>query len=410
MHPGDTIAVFGREPTLSAWELVRTLGVENLPLVTRELAVAPATLAPEKLQTRSGGLVKVGVVEGPVESLEALEHVLTQRWPELIPPGSTARVAFGGSAYDAGMAPSRTIRRNLTVALQRVKKHIVAHGRSARVVVSKESTLPASALIQGKILAQGFEVLLLVTTNDLLWGRTVATQDIAAYGARDFGRPARDSVSGMLPPKVAQVMVNLTQPKAEDRLLDPFCGSGTILQEAAVLGVQHVHGSDISSKAVADTKTNMAWLAQHLNVSPKSLDVVVRDAKDLPKALGPDAVDLVVTEPYLGPPQRGVPRGRVILPLVSALSRQYETWIKAIAAILRAGGRVAMVWPYFRVEQHGYFLQLQHVAGEAGLTVIRPPESLVMMPWFRSTPRGSILYSRPDQVVGREIILLKKRG
>ena len=331
-----------------------------------------------------------------------------QRWPDLVPTGSTARIHFGGSAYEAGAPATRTLRKELGIVLQRLKKHLVAHGRSARVVVAKEPTLPSSALVQGKVLQQGFEVLLLVTPTGLVWGRTVATQDISSYGDRDFGRPARDSVSGMLPPKVAQVMVNLTQPKPSDRLLDPFCGSGTILQEALLLGISKVHGSDISPKAVDDTTENLAWLAKHYRVEPEMEDVVQRDAKDLPRVLGPEAVDVIVTEPYLGPPQRGIPRGRIILPLVSALSRQYEGWLRALGQVVRVGGRVAMVFPFFRVEQHGYFLQLQHAIGDAGFTVIAPPAWLTAQPWFRSTPRGSILYSRPDQVVGREIILLKK--
>ncbi|MEK7570439.1 MAG: RsmD family RNA methyltransferase [Patescibacteria group bacterium] len=408
MEPGDLIAIFGREPTLSAWELCRLLSDQPFSVLTRELAIVPPTLQPQRLQMLAGGLVKVGVVEGQVASLADLEHELVHRWPELVPNGSTARIAFGGSVYDAGMPATRTMRRDLGVVLQRVKKAMVASGRSARVVVAKEPTLPASALVQGKILTQGFEVLLLATPTGLVWGRTADTQDIAAYGDRDFGRPARDSVSGMLPPKVAQVMVNLTQPKPNDRLLDPFCGSGTILQEALLLGISHVHGSDISPKAVADTTDNLAWLAKHFGVEPEMQDVVQRDAKDLPRELGPEAVDVIATEPYLGPPQRGVPRGRVILPLVSALSRQYEAWLRALGGVVRTGGRVAMVWPFFRVEEHGYFLQLQNAVGAAGFSVIAPPPWLIKQSWFRSTPRGSILYSRPDQVVGREIILLKK--
>lgn len=410
MEPGDLIAIFGREPTLSSWELCRILGGNEFVVLNKELAVVRPTTSPVKLQRQAGGLVKVGIVEGTVPDLETLEHELGQRWPELVPSGSTARVAFGGSVYEAGQPVCRQVRKQLGVVLQRLKKQIVAHGRSARLVVAKEPTLPSSALIQGKILTQGFEILLLVTPSGFVWGRTVATQDISAYGDRDFGRPARDTVSGMLPPKVAQAMVNLTQPKPNDRLLDPFCGSGTILQEAMLLGLSHVFGSDISPKAIADTKTNVAWLSKHFGVAPASFDVVQRDAKDLPQALGPEAVDVIATEPYLGPPQRGVPRGRVILPLVSALSRQYEGWLRALGHVVRSGGRVAMVWPYFRVDKHGYFLQLQHAVSDAGFTVITPPSWLTTQPWFRSTPRGSILYSRPDQVVGREIILLQKHA
>jgi tRNA G10 N-methylase Trm11 len=413
MEPGQAITIFGREPTLSAWELFRLTHVNSVPLLTRELAVLslPVELTPTQLQGRSGGLVKVGTVQGEVTDLPALEHMLSKQWPNLIPAGSTARIAFGASAYDAGVTPSRTFRRDLGAMLQRIKREMVSTGRAARIVVSKEPMLSAAALTQGKILERGFELLVLCHPGGLAWGTTAATQDISAYGTRDVGRPARDTLSGMLPPKVAQVMLNLGQVRKSDTLLDPFCGSGTILQEAALLGVQHLQGSDISAKAVADTEENFAWLTRHLpETNSVELGVRVLDAVELVKTFGSDTFDVVVTEPYLGPPQRGTPHGRVLLPLVSALSRQYTTWIESIAKVLKSNGRAVMVWPFYRVEPQGYFLQLQKASHDAGFTIVAPPKQLLDASWFRSTPRGSVLYSRPDQIVGREIVVLQKRA
>lgn len=413
MESGHAVAVFGREPSLSAWELFRLTHSSTVSVLTRELAVLPlpVELTPAQLQRRSGGLVKVGIVQGDVADLSALEHILGKQWPNLIPAGSTARIAFGGSAYDAGVAPSRAFRRDLGAMLQRLKREMVGTGRAARIVVSKEPTLSAAALTQGKVLERGFEVFVLCHPGGLSWGTTVAMQDISAYGARDVGRPSRDTLSGMLPPKVAQVMVNLGQVSKGEKLLDPFCGSGTILQEAALLGVQHLQGSDISAKAVADTEENFAWLTRHMpETAGVEFSVRELDASQLERAFGAATFDVVVTEPYLGPPQRGTPQGRVLLPLVSALSRQYTTWLQSIAHVLKPNGRAVMVWPFYRVEPHGYFLQLQKAAHDAGFSVVVPPKQLIDASWFRSTPRGSILYSRPDQIVGREIVVLQKRA
>ncbi len=413
MESGDIIAVFGREPTLSAWELCRLTQTEDFGVLTKELAVLPPPdgLTSYQLQQRSGGLVKVGEVAGTVKDLAELEHVLDKQWPDRIPAGSTARIAFGASAYDGGVAPTRNFRRDLGGMLQRVKRTMVEQGRSARIVVSKESTLSSAALTQGKILERGFELLVLVQPSGLVYGFTIATQDISAYGDRDVGRPQRDMKSGVLPPKVAQVMINLAHLQPTSVLLDPFCGSGTILQEAAMMGFEKLFGSDVSAKAVSDTQENLVWLATQRDVPAASaVDVRLGDAGKLPDLYPAGSIDAVVTEPYLGPPQRGVPAGRVLLPLVSALSRQYTQWLTNIAAVLKPSGRAVMIWPFFRVEPNGYFLQLQQAAHAAGFTFVAPPPSLTQQSWFRSTPRGTILYSRPDQIVGREIVILQKRA
>ena len=84
--------------------------------------------------------------------------------------------------------------------------------------------------------------------------QTEAVQPFEQFSARDFGRPGRDDLSGMLPPKLAIIMINLAQTPLNSILLDPFCGSGTILSEAVLLGYTNLIGTDISEKAIADSK------------------------------------------------------------------------------------------------------------------------------------------------------------
>jgi 2-polyprenyl-3-methyl-5-hydroxy-6-metoxy-1,4-benzoquinol methylase len=102
-------------------------------------------------------------------------------------------------------------------------------------------------------------------------------QDIEAYGARDQARPARDARVGMLPPKLAQTIINLAAGRPETRMdkhwdsadglgrfmvLDPFCGTGVILQEALLMGYS-VYGSDIEPRMAEYTKKNLQWLVSN---------------------------------------------------------------------------------------------------------------------------------------------------
>ena len=104
-----------------------------------------------------------------------------------------------------------------------------------------------------KVLEKGGELVVFVrsdTTFDL--GRTETVQDFKTYRLRDIGRPRRNAKRGMLPPKLARMMINIASPKHNDTILDPFCGSGTIIHEAFLLGYKNIIGSDISEKAVRD--------------------------------------------------------------------------------------------------------------------------------------------------------------
>jgi tRNA (guanine10-N2)-dimethyltransferase len=89
--------------------------------------------------------------------------------------------------------------------------------------------------------------------------------------------------------KLARCMVNLARPKAGDLVLDPFCGTGTTLIEASLIGCRTL-GLDIQRRMARGTCRNLA----HFNVGPEG--VVVGDVRNLPIT----KVDCVVTDPPYG--------------------------------------------------------------------------------------------------------------
>ena len=59
-----------------------------------------------------------------------------------------------------------------------------------------------------------------------------------------------------MPPKLARCMVNLSRAKAGAAFLDPFCGAGGILLEAASIGCEPI-GSDIDPRMVRGAMANL---------------------------------------------------------------------------------------------------------------------------------------------------------
>ena len=88
---------------------------------------------------------------------------------------------------------------------------------------------------------------------------------------------ARNMIVGMLPPKLAQMMINLSRETGilPTKIYDPCCGLGTVLIEAINMGITDVYGSDLSAKMCSCTEENIGRF-------DITIDHVIRkDAKEI---------------------------------------------------------------------------------------------------------------------------------
>jgi tRNA (guanine10-N2)-dimethyltransferase len=106
--------------------------------------------------------------------------------------------------------------------------------------------------------------------------------------------------------KLARCMVNLTKVRRDDLVFDPFCGTGSFLIEAGLIGCR-VIGADAQSHMVDGALSNL----RHFNVAPEA--VIVADAEHPPIT----EVDGIVTDP---------PYGRT----ASTLGKSTEEIVKAV--------------------------------------------------------------------------------
>lgn len=269
-----------------------------------------------------------------------------------------------------------------------IKKALKAMRKSVRYVEANNT----ATILHNNLIEKGTD--LTVLDNNLYV--TKAIQPIEAFTDRDRNRPKVDSRSGMLPPKLARIMVNLAGVEKNAVILDPFCGSGTVLTEAADLGYTHLHGADISDRAVMDTKENLDWMQERLG---QLLDVTVVhcDALQLETRFTPESIDAIVSEPYMGKPLHGN-EGRDTLqrqitdmyPLLSGVMHQF-------GKLLKPGGVAVFIVPQFLYKKEWLTFDLAQAMREANLTV----EPL-------TSTKPTILYHRENQHVGRMIYKLRK--
>ncbi|MCG7844536.1 MAG: methyltransferase domain-containing protein [Methanomassiliicoccales archaeon] len=129
-----------------------------------------------------------------------------------------------------------------------------------------------------------------------------------------------------LHPRYARALVNLTEARRGDTVLDPFCGTGGIVLEAALLGLKAI-GSDIDPEMVEGCRQNL----QHFGTSAK---VEVSDIGDIGQNFG--KVKAVATDP---------PYGRAASTKKEEINGLYERGLKAMTEVVIPRGRLGVVLP-----------------------------------------------------------------
>ncbi|HEY9705577.1 MAG TPA: DNA methyltransferase, partial [Allocoleopsis sp.] len=74
-------------------------------------------------------------------------------------------------------------------------------------------------------------------------------------------------------PKMARALINILNPKQNEKIVDPFCGACGILTEAGLLGIKFI-GYDIDKKILRDAKENMEFY----DIKPDHYSLQIKDA------------------------------------------------------------------------------------------------------------------------------------
>ena len=228
-------------------------------------------------------------------------------------------------------------------------------------------------------------------------GITEAVQDPDAWTLRDMGRPWRDTENGMLPPKLARLLVNLAGGEiAGHTLLDPFCGSGTIPMEAALIGYPTIVGSDIDPQQVKDTEGNMRWLADRGLIKHEALAQMryfVSAAAFVQTRVRPP-VHAIVTEGFLGTPLKGNEPLAMLEREAAAITKIWNEALPTFGRLQEKGGVLVGVWPILNSSTGQARVDASAAAEAAGYTIVSAP---------------TLIYARPEQHVWRRIVVLHKR-
>jgi len=387
--------VLGNNPTLSVMEIytiLKNYNKINGYYLTDSCLVLDLeeSLNPKMLIKILGGTIKIGIIHSEIKN--NFKEILKNSVNIIDTKNIFNKFNFGFSYYGKNKINTRAVG-------MEIKKYLKEKNISCRWVVSREKNLSSVVVKTNKLIDGGIEIVLIQKDNKILIGKTLEVQHFKELSFRDYGRPARDDLSGMLPPKLAQIMINLSEAKKNSIIFDPFCGSGTILTEAMLMGYNNLIGSDISIKAINDTKKNIDWILKNYKLKILNLKLINTDAQFISKKIEGYSIDTIITEPYLGP-QRG---NFNIKKTLNELENLYEKCLFEFKKILKSDGKIVMIWPIFKMGNKNFFInpKINNYKIYCPLPLEVKKNKLIKL-----TEKNTIVYGREGQKVFREIIIL----
>ena len=430
------LAVLGRQPEISLAELEALYGNWRQASLSSYIALSDSRNYSENNSTppeidQLGGTQKLAIEleEKPLDYLQSL------------PDG---KITIGVSDYS-----ERASRKTAQQEALKLKKILVRHGRSVRVVENKDAVLSTATSLHNGLSGKNERKVELIKLGDE-WYRVIGVQDIDAYTKRDQARPARDARVGMLPPKLAQILINLCGPlESGATVLDPFCGTGVVLQEALLMGYQ-AYGTDLSERMIEYSEKNLKWLcANSKRFFSGCPEVTTEDEGPEPRDDGREGpvpeknpfelaqgdatsfqwtqpIDAVACEGYLGRPFSQIPSEVTLKEQKQECGAIVKGFLKNLAGQIKSGTPVVIAVPAW-LRPSGEYERLDIIDRSRSSSESKrsfdsettqdgqlfPQEKVDEIEDMgynvNNKTREGLLYHRDGQVVARDILILRKK-
>ena len=387
------IAIIGRQPEISIAELEAVYGAKNIQKISNQAATVNCdNFSIDNL----GGTIKCGQVITKIKSQKSGHNTLLQA-SKIIVEKYTKKLSHSQKKITLGISfyGNKTDPRNVQKIGIILKNNLKKSGVSLRLIPNKTAALSTATSHNNKLGRSEAKIEIIIAKNvygDLIIAESRGAQNINLYTQRDRGRPKRDAFVGMLPPKLAQIMINLSGAKPNDYLWDPFCGTGTVLQEAALIGV-NAYGSDLSDKMVSYTTENMNWVEKTFSTNTfwqaHQADATSVKLTDEQK----EQIYRIVCETYLGQPFSAPPSPEKLHEVVGNCNHIISDFLQNIRSQIRPDTTLCIAVPAWQ-NREGKFTHLPLIKNLKKLG-------------YQQIIDKNLLYYREDQVVAREILVLK---
>ena len=250
----------GSQTDISEEELYSTFAVETEVFSGFAFGELPKQKVKKKFY-ELGGITRAGVVLGEEKSFERVQAGIIEHVERNAKEGKKMKIGIFIGSNQGWKKFGIGLQKAIKLA-SKGDEYSDQNKFSVRIVNRDAKNLDSYAVHKEKLLEKGnVEYVCIPLPTGWAWGVSIGVQKAFDFAARDMKKPIRDMKVGLMPPKLARIMINMTRDESGNlpaKIYDPFCGMGTVLLEGMSLGLK-VAGSDLSKKMVEATKKNTKW-------------------------------------------------------------------------------------------------------------------------------------------------------
>lgn len=293
-------------------------------------------------------------------------------------------------------------KKNLKEILNSTKKILKENWVSSRFINKDFTSLSSAQIIWEKLVKSGTDYSYIFDFDKKYIWKTIWVQDIYSYSKRDYSKD-RDMQTWMLPPKLCQMMINISSGKT---IYDPFVWLGTVLIESILMWNKKVYWSDLNQVMVEHSRNNIFKFAQENNIILEDVEFIKLNAKFINESsvLLEKNIDAIVTEWYLWEimTQKNISIDRIVKQKESLISI-YEKFFENLKKI-KYEWNIVICFPFWEISwKYIYFEEIYKT-----LSILCDIEPLFPTSFENITTKAwSLLYKREKQLVWREIFKLK---
>lgn len=347
------IFLFGRNPKLSYLELASYFSARNIrfrPLfmLARSAILETASIDASSLVNELAGTVKIAEVLFSCKEPELKERIASS----VLYDGTANKLIYFVEVINSGNSVRNCFREYFKAqGIKALHKALAPH----TIAKTKQTYLDFIVVREG---------------DRYYVAKTIACANPHKFRERDISRPVVEPEI-MSSVRLSRILVNLASIAPKALILDPFCGIGTVLQEAMLAGFD-VKGVELDAGRAKKCNENLKWLKENYGLK-ESFEVIQGDATRLSEYFAKESIDAIVTEPELGPLLKRLPSEAEARATVARLQELYEKFFKEASIVLRPRGKIVFVVPRFRTSSFKLFtIDIEKILRETNFRISNP--------------------------------------